>query len=56
MQDITKCKATDCKKKENCFRYVASSYRYQSFADFSELCKTDSKYYWPIVEEKQVND
>ena len=45
--DITKCVTKDCPKKEQCYRYtVKPEKRWQSYSDFTELCKIeDYRYY-----------
>jgi hypothetical protein len=40
MPDITKCSPSDCKIKENCYRYTAKpNENWQSYSDFAKVDK-----------------
>ena len=52
MADITMCFATECDKKETCYRYLAEPDRLQSYSDFSKYKeKKECEYYWRVDDE-----
>lgn len=51
MPDITMCLTRTCPKRNQCYRYMAKPDRYQSYANYTELCIKEiekSEYYLPL--------
>lgn len=40
MPDISMCRSKTCKRKTECYRYMAKPDQLQSYCDFGEDCKT----------------
>lgn len=48
MLDIAKCNHKDCKKSNECYRFLTKSNNYQSYADFKEICRSPTfKWFCP---------
>jgi hypothetical protein len=54
MADISKCNNKDCKLKNKCWRFLAPSGIYQSYADFKPDGKGNCDYFWEY--KKDNND
>ena len=47
--DICMCMSKNCERREECFRAQATPDRYQTYADFEEICKEDGyKHFWEM--------
>lgn len=59
MPDITMCLTRTCLKKEECYRYKAKPDRYQSYANFTELCAKEienSEYFMPVARRTEYEN
>lgn len=58
MADITMCKNQECPLHENCKRFNAKPYRFQSYGDFKPDLTAEPKcdFYWSMKNKKQETD
>jgi len=53
MCDLTLCKNDNCKKAQNCLRYLAKPDKYQSYFDGKDDCDEENEYEY-FVEVKML--
>jgi hypothetical protein len=55
MPDITMCLSEICNKKEQCWRYVAPPYTFQSYCNFDFMCNQENNYLMLLEIPEQYN-
>lgn len=59
MSDITVCTASDCSQHSKCGRHKWNAKInpfYQSYSDFSQMCRDDNQYIMLMEKEKRSGD
>lgn len=56
MLDISMCENYECKKRNQCYRHTAKPEKYQSYAEFSEICGNWNNYKYMIPNGEKMDD